>query len=275
MYTPAFHYDSADDCYIGGQFWDGRVNSLEEQAVKPFFNPLEMNITNLSMFISKMKGADFYSEFIKIYGESNDEQKILNNVGDAIAAFERSAEVNPFTSKYDAYLKKTDTLTTLEARGLKVFNGVGKCYQCHLTSPESKSAKVLFTDFKYHNIGVPRNPGNPFYKMATSINPAGEAFQDLGLGGQMKLQTQNGKFKCSTLRNVAITSPYFHNGVYKTLEEVIHFYNSRDVDPSIDKPEVNENLTTDNVGNLKLSLGDEAALVAFMKTLTDGYKASK
>lgn len=270
MYTPSFYNDGVE-CY-GGQFWDGRVNTLEEQAVKPFFNPLEMNITNLSMFVSKVKSADFYPSFVKIYGESSDEQKILTNIGDAIAAFERSPEVNPFSSKYDAFTLGKVTLTAQETAGLKLFNGAAKCASCHFTSPDGVAGKALFTDFKYHNIGVPRNPLNPFYKMDKSINPDGDAFQDLGLGGVLKSSIHNGEFKCSTLRNIALTAPYFHNGVYNTLEEVVHFYNARDVDPTLTKPEVSENLNKALVGNLKLTADDEAALVAFMKTLTDGYK---
>jgi cytochrome c peroxidase len=271
-YTPSFSINAVDSVCIGGQFWDGRVNTLAEQATKPFFNPLEMNITDVTMFVSKLKSTTFYSDYVKIYGETTDEQKILTNVGDAIAAFESSEEVNPFSSKFDAVLKGNATFTETESKGRKLFVGKGLCASCHLIDPDEASGKILFTDFKFHNIGVPKNPNNPFYKMSSQHNPNGANFIDLGLGDRLKNPRYNGYFKCSSLRNIALTAPYMHNGALKTLEEVVHFYNSRDVDGTLAKPEVPEGMNTYEVGDLKLTTEEEGAIVAFLKTLTDGYK---
>ncbi|WP_305909622.1 hypothetical protein Q9L42_004495 [Methylomarinum sp. Ch1-1] len=137
----------------------------------------------------------------------------------------------------------------------------------------------LFTDFTYDNIGVPRN-----------VNIPDDPEADLGLGGRADIAEQGpdgneiGKHKVMSLRNIAITPPYAHNGVFKTLEEIVHFYNTRDVlgfvsdinDPQFAKngwpaPEIEQNVNIDELGNLMLSAEEEAALVAFLKTLTDGY----
>jgi cytochrome c peroxidase len=128
----------------------------------------------------------------------------------------------------------------------------------------------VFTDFSFDNLGTPPNPDHP--------NPS---FVDTGLGGNLKdlgypediYMPECGKVKVMTLRNIADTPPYLHNGVFATLEEVVHFYNTRDVPSEMwPDPEVAENVNTDELGNLGLSPADEAALVAFMKTLSDGYK---
>ena len=274
MFSPALHFDNIDSTYVGGQFWDGRVNSLQEQATKPFFNPLEMNVTDLAMFVFKVKNATYYSSFVKIYGETSDQNKILANVADAIAAFERTPEVNPFSSKFDYYLNGQATLTSLENLGMELFKDTAKakCGNCHIIDPDPISGKILFTDFTYDNIGVPKNKFNPFYGMPVQHNPAGSAFIDLGLAKTTNSSDNNGQFKVSTLRNVAVTGPYFHNGVFGTLEEVVHFYNERDVDPSIAKPEIIGNVNHEELGDLKLTTEEEKAIVAFLKTLTDGYK---
>lgn len=274
MFSPELHFDNVDSIYIGGQFWDGRVNSLEEQAKKPFFNPLEMNISDLTMFISKVKNSDFYSSFAKLYGETSDQNKILDNVADAIAAFERSPEVNPFSSKFDYYLKRQAPLTSLENAGMELFKDTAKakCANCHIIDPDPVSGNILFTDFTYDNIGVPKNRFNPFYRMPPQYNPDGAAFIDFGLAKTTNSFDNNGQFKVSTLRNIALTAPYFHNGVFGTLEEVVHFYNERDVDPLIAAPEIKGNVNNEELGDLHLTPDEEKAIVAFLKTLTDGYK---
>lgn len=274
MFSPELHFDNVDSIYIGGQFWDGRVNSLEEQAKKIFFNPLEMNISDLTMFVSKVKNSDFYSSFAKLYGETTDQNKILDNVADAIAAFERSPEVNPFSSKFDYYLKRLAPLTSLENAGMELFKDTAKakCANCHIIDPDPVSGNILFTDFTYDNIGVPKNRFNPFYRMPPQYNPDGAAFIDFGLAKTTNSFDNNGQFKVSTLRNIALTAPYFHNGVFGTLEEVVHFYNERDVDPLIAAPEIKGNVNNEELGDLHLTPDEEKAIVAFLKTLTDGYK---
>jgi cytochrome c peroxidase len=274
MFFPRFHYSVEDTTYEGGLFWDGRANSLEDQARKPFVNPLEMNNPNINAVVSKVKNASYYPLFKKIYGEINNVNNAFNNIVDAIAAFERSPELNPFTSKFDYYLKGQAKLTEQELKGLALFNDPtrAKCANCHLTTPDPASGKILFTDFTYNSDGVPKNPLNPFYQIPKNYNPQGRDYRDLGLGAILNDRTLDGNFRVSSLRNIEITAPYFHNGVFATLEQVVHFYNVRDVPGSGFIPEVADNVDTEETGNLHLTAKEEAAIIAFMKTLTDGYK---
>jgi cytochrome c peroxidase len=215
-------------------------------------------------------------------------------VGLAVAAYEASPEVNQYTSKFDAYLAGQATLTPEEADGLEVFSGKGLCAACHLLDPQENGEPPLFTDYTFDNLGVPKNPENPVY----DVNPD---FVDFGLGDFLATRSDYdefaaenlGKQKVPTLRNVDLrpgdgfTKAYMHNGYFKTLEGVVNFYNTRDIKPAcIDPltteadalvqgcwpaPEVAENVNTDELGNLGLTPAEEAALVAFMKTLSDGY----
>lgn len=272
MFSIPLHFDYEDSTYVGGFFYDGRVNSLQEQATKPFFNKLEMNIENVGMLISKLRSADYFSLYKEVYGNITDEDKALKNIADAISAYEQSSEVNPFSSKYDYYLKGQASLTTQETRGLKIFTDTakGKCANCHVIDADEESGKVLFTDFTYDNIGLPKNTNNPFFTIPSSYNPLGASYIDNGLGAFLNNNSYNGKFKVPTLRNVALSAPYFHNGVFNTLEESIHFYNKRD--SLFTNPEVPATVNKKELGKLKLSSQEEKDLVAFLKTLTDGYK---
>jgi cytochrome c peroxidase len=275
MFTPQFHFDNDDSAYAGGLFLDGRVNSLEEQAMKPFFNVLEMNNNNMAMLLNKLQQADYFSLYKQVYGNISDAAQASGNIADAIAAFERSNELNPFTSKYDFYLNGQASFTAQELSGLKLFMDTlkGKCANCHLTDPDPASGKILFTDFTYNNDGVPKNPGNPFYTLSSAFNPLGANYIDYGLGTILNDHTLDGAFRVASLRNIAVSGPYFHNGAFNTLEEVVHFYNTRDVPGSgFAKPEVRANVDTLETGNLKLTPREEKDIVAFLKTLTDGYK---
>jgi len=274
MFNPPFHYNADDSTYEGGLFVDGRVNSLAEQASKPFVNPLEMNNVNIGAVVVKVRNASYYALYKKIYGESKEVTPTFNNIVDAIAAYERTPELNPFTSKFDYYMKGEVKLTEQELYGLNLFNDTlrAKCGNCHLTTPDERSGKILFTDFTYNSDGVPKNPLNPYYKIPRNFNPQGKDFRDLGLGSILNDRTLDGNFRVSSLRNVAVTSPYFHNGVFTTLEQVVHFYNVRDVPGSGFKPEVADNIDTEETGNQHLTAKEEAAIVAFLKTLTDGYQ---
>jgi len=151
-----------------------------------------------------------------------------------------------------------------------------------LTGPNGEPP--LFTDFTYDNIGMPKNPMNPFYYAPPSVNPDRGQWIDPGLGGFLKAagyppevyEPEWGKQKVPTLRNVdkrpypEFVKAFGHNGFFKSLEQIVHFYNTRDVE-MWPPPEVAENVNTDELGNLGLTADEEAALVAFMKTLTDGY----
>jgi cytochrome c peroxidase len=168
---------------------------------------------------------------------------------------------------------------------LKLFNGKAMCSACHVSEPGPNGEPPLFTDFTYDNLGVPRNPGNPFYSAPHSINPDGAEWVDPGLAGflanagfpEKVWAGEVGKHKVPTLRNVdkrpypEFVKAYGHNGFFKSLEEITHFYNTRDVEPW-PAPEVPVNVNADELGNLGLTAGEEADLVAFMKTLTDGYE---
>jgi hypothetical protein len=176
------------------------------------------------------------------------------------------------------------TLTSEEATGLALFEGKAMCSACHLSEPGPSGEPPLFTDFTYDNIGVPKNPENPFYSMPRKWNPDGADWVDPGLGGFLKgagypeevYDPEMGKHKVPTLRNVDLRTgetfvkSYGHDGFFKSLEEIVNFYNTRDVE-EWPAPEVAENVNTDELGNLGLTPEEEAAIVAFMKTLSDGY----
>ena len=277
MYSPSpLHYSVEDSAYKGGQFLDGRVNTLSDQAKKPFLNVLEMNNADPSMVISKLQNASYFSLYKQVYGDVTDVTSTFNNIADAIAAYESSDSFsNRFTSKYDFYLKGQASLTAQELSGMNLFIDTlkGKCANCHLVTPDPVSGKILFTDFTFSSDGVPKNPNNPFYTISTTFNPLGSNYVDLGLGGFLGNTAYNGMFKVATLRNIAITAPYFHNGSFNTLEDVVHFYNTRDVAGSgFGAPEVVANIDTSETGNLHLTAQEEKDIVAFLKTLTDGYK---
>jgi cytochrome c peroxidase len=205
-------------------------------------------------------------------------------IGRSIAAYERSAEVSPFTSKYDAYLRGEAMLSFEEAHGLALFEGKALCSACHPSQPGPGNEPPLFTDFTYDNLGIPRNAMNPFYAAPRSINRDGDAWVDPGLAGFLAgagfpedvWVAELGKHKVPTLRNVAkapssgFVKAYGHNGYFKNLEDVVHFYNTRDVEPW-PAPEVPLNVNREELGNLGLTPDEEAAIVAFMRTLTDGY----
>jgi Cytochrome c peroxidase len=281
--SPILHYDGTK--WVGGMFWDGRATGwtlgdpLAEQAQGPFLNPLEQNNASPQVVIDKVLASSYKDLFLQV---CTDPASYYECIGRAIAAYERSTEVSQFTSKYDYWLKGQAKLTGQEQRGLALFNGkAAKCANCHVAP--------LFTDFTYDNLGVPRNPLNPFYN-EPEWNPAGANWVDTGLGGFLKAagysetvyMAEWGKHKVPTLRNVDLRptkhfiKAYAHNGYFKSLEEIVHFYNTRDV-PGAGWPEaeVAVNINTTEMGNLGLTKGEELAIVAFLETLSDGYIPKK
>jgi len=296
--SPTFHYDAEDGTWVGGMFWDGRATGatlgdpLAEQAQGPFLNPLEQNNRDARAVCLKVKRSDYAKLFEEVWGHGSldcSQSKVAltyERIARSIAAYERSSEVNPFTSKYDYYLKGEAALTAQEQRGLKLFNGKAKCANCHV----SEGPSPLFTDFTYDNLGIPKNPNNPFYYEPT-WNPAGLNWVDEGLGDYLKSAgnpesvygPELGKFKVPTLRNVDqrpnefFVKAYGHNGYFKSLEEIVHFYNTRDVPRAgwigvpWPKPEEPRNVNKAEMGNLHLTADEEAAIVAFLRALTDGY----
>ncbi len=294
--SPVFYYDDVEALWLGGMFWDGRATGwtlgdpLAEQALGPFLNNLEQNMPSAKQVIGRVAKSAYASLFEQVWGAGSLDSKkdgiaaTYEKIGRSIAAYERSAEVNPFTSKYDYYLKGQTTLTEQEAQGLALFEGKAMCSACHVSQPGEGGKPPLFTDFSYDNLGVPRNPVNPFYSAPKSVNRDGRAWADPGLGGFLKgagypeavYLAEWGKHKVPTLRNVdkrpdpGFVKAFGHNGYFKSLAEITHFYNTRDVEPW-PAPEVSDNINTDELGNLGLTAEEEAAIVAFMQTLSDGY----
>lgn len=268
---------------MGGQFWDGRAADLTEQAKGPFLNPVEMNNTSRAQVIAKIAVSGYAALFEQICGpnafDPANTDASYHCMAASIAVFEGTSELNKFTSKFDAYMMGMATLTPEEERGRKLFSSSGKCAHCH-TDSGTKSVPALFTDFKYANLGLPKN----FYIPAYRDNPA---LVDIGLGATVNDARDNGKFKTPHLRNIALTAPYMHNGVLTSLKQVVHFYNTRDVLPPCDPtlgnldpgfsmtcwpvPEVPYNMDSQFLGDLGLTDADEDAIVMFMMTLTDGY----
>jgi len=210
------------------------------------------------------------------------------NIGLSIAAYEDSPEVNAFSSKYDQTFDGNVKLTKEEQKGFALFQGKGKCKLCHISGKDA-----LFTDFTFDNLGIPQNPENP-----AGVAPA---FVDPGLGGFLMnagydpevYLAEWGKHKVPTLRNVdlrpdgASVKAYGHNGYFKTLEGIVNFYNTRDVKPECPgayteaqalaencwpAPEVAETVNLEELGDLGLSPEEEAAIVAYLKTLSDGFQ---
>ncbi len=285
-YSPEFGWDEDEQIYVGGQFWNGRATNLIEQAKKPLLNPVEMAMLDELDVVNRIKSNPKYiKDFQKIYqlnisDTSSDKaiQDTYTALAKAISAFEQSGTFNKFNSKFDYYLAGTTQLSTTEKKGLDLFQGKAGCSGCHkmdvTVDSNGNTIPPLFTYFGYDNIGLPRNmaiPGNPF--------------ADLGLGGREGIpQTEIGKHKVRSLRNIDLTPPYGHNGIFNNLDDMVHFYNTRDVlkkvkdnnSPEFAKtawaaPEISSNMNTTQIGNLGLSIVEEKAIVAFLKTLTDDY----
>jgi cytochrome c peroxidase len=323
--SPIFHSDK-HGLFVGGNFWDGRAtgeklgNPAADQAQGPFLNPVEQALPDSACVVYRVCNpvnvADYPVFFEDVWGSGacdiewpadietvcategatvalSDADRVKSDMAyDAIAlsiaAYEASPEVNAFTSKFD-YTKNGKTkLTKLEQQGFALFKGKGKCRLCHI----SRDRQPFFTDFTFDNLGIPQNPENP-----AGIAPD---FVDPGLGGFLMnagypedvYLVEWGKHKVPTLRNVDLrpdegfVKAYGHNGYFKTLEGIVHFYNTRDVKPVCPgpyteaealaagcwpQPEVPENVNTDELGDLGLTPEEEAAIGAFLKTLSDGF----
>jgi cytochrome c peroxidase len=335
FYSPIFHFDAATEEFVGGNFWDGRATGARlgsptaEQALGPHLNPVEHNMASKQAVCQHVAKSKYANLFEDVWGKGSLDcsdsavDLAYDRFGLSLAAYQGSVEVSPFSSRFDVYwesclghgnaeeacglaegekalLDPEGILTEQEFDGLIEFGEY--CSRCHV-SHESGPGGVppLFTDNRFYNIGVPKNPVNPFYKMdkvylddGSPINPEGAAWIDLGLGGFLrsttwfdKAEENDGKFRVPTTRNVdmrpgkGFPKAYMHNGAFKSLEEVVHFYNTRDV-PGAGwaPPEVDRNVNRDifegvPLGDFELDAEDEAAIVAFLKTLTDGYQRSR
>ena len=292
--APAFHFER-DGTPMGGFFRDGRAGSLADQARRPFLDALEMANPSVASVVEKLRSAAYVSEFTRIFGADvfDDPTRALDSAALALARYQlEDPDFRPFDSKYDAFLSGKARLTEPELRGLALFNDPlkGNCAACHPSGRGSDGSPPLFTDFTYDNLGVPRNDAIPAN--------ADAAYVDLGLCGPQRADLVArrdlcGAFKVPSLRNVSRTAPYFHNGRFATLQEVVAFYVRRDTNPEewypvgatgVQKfndlpPNLHVNVnTTETPYNRRL--GDAPALtpaeiedvVAFLGTLDDGYE---
>ena len=258
-YSPVLNNDSGE--WVGGMFWDGRATGetlgdpLAEQAQGPPLNPVEMGMPDKQAIVDVIRSADYVNLWYAVFPEDDltDAEISYDNFGRAIAAYERSEDVTKFTSKYDT---AHGDFTDAEIRGQELF--IEHCKSCHSTDttgyPDgSEPPAPLFTNYAYANIGVPNNP-----EVSDVADP--------GLGETVNDPAQNGKFKVPTLRNIAMSAPYSHNGYFPTLLEMVEFIN----DSSGIKPDVGDNLD-DRVGAMGLSVEEVDDIVAFLMTLTDDY----
>jgi len=326
--SPLFHRSKSNSGnYVGGNFWDGRAtgeklgNPAADQAQGPFLNPVEHGLPDSACVVYRASVSSYAHLYNRVWDDnistitfpadidslcelegvtislsSEDRAKVeteFNNIALSIAAYENSPEVNSFSSKFDLGSCGLSNLSREERRGLELFEGKGQCANCHT----SMGRNATFTDYTYDNLGVPQNPENP----ALIADPT---YVDLGLGGYLKNQgepatvyeSEMGKMKVPTLRNVdKRPSPdsvkaYTHNGYFKTLKGLVHFYNTRDVKSRCPgpyteiealgadcwpAPEVADNVNTNELGNLGLTDEEEDAIVSFLKALTDRDEADR
>ena len=217
----------------GGLFWDGRADSLQRQALIPMLNPVEMANASVAEIAGKLARTRYRGRFAQLFGPSifHNPDQLVAEATFAIVRYQiEDASFHAFTSKYDAWLQGKATLTAPELRGMRLFNdpAKGNCAACHLSQVGRDGLPPLFTDTQYEALGVPRNP-----RLAPNRDPG---FFDLGLCGPLRRdlmrQTQYcGMFLTPTLRNVDRRAVFFHNGVYRSLKQVLDFYNLRSVQP--------------------------------------------
>ncbi len=321
--SPIFHQDKSG-LFLGGNFWDGRAtgevlgNPAADQALGPFLNTVEQALSDSACVVYRVcePVPNYPVSFEEVWGagscdiawpeliettcategttvalSSEDRTKsdmAYGNIGLSIAAYEDSPEVNAFSSKYDQTFGGKVKLNKEEQRGYALFRGKGMCHRCHI----SNGQQALFTDFSFDNLGLPQNPENPAGVAPDFVDPGlGGFLMNAGYDEDVYL-AEWGKHKVPTLRNVDkredadFVKAFGHNGYFKSLESIVHFYNTRDVKDVCPGdyteaealaadcwpvPEVLENVNTDELGDLGLTSEEEANIVAFLKALSDGY----
>lgn len=268
--------------FIGGQFLDGRALNLKAQAGGPPLNPIEMGMPDKAAVVERIKeNADYQASFKALFGETifDSADTAYSAMTDSIAAFEQTERFAPFESKYDDSLKGEYTYDpgSKAALGKALFfsQQFTNCATCHQLRPNGNTGET-FSNYEYHNIGVPVNTA------IRAINNSEEGFIDKGLLDNPNVSDASavGKHKVPTLRNVAVTGPYMHNGVFRELEAVIKFYdhffvNSRFPDnpetgaPWRD-PEVEQTVAlTELRDGRRMTQLEVEAMVCFLRTLTD------
>jgi cytochrome c peroxidase len=281
-FAPAFG-KNAKGRWAGGLFHDGRAATLEEQAGGPPLNPIEMGMPSKTAVVDRLKeNPEYVTAFKALFGADvlDDDARAFRAMTEAIAAFERTPAFSPFDSKYDRYLRGEVQLTEEEELGRVLFfsNQFTNCNMCHQLNSLPGGAEETFSNYEFHNIGVPVN------EALRTANLSMPGRVDAGLAGNPAVQgdaAQRGKFKTPALRNVAVTGPYMHNGVFKDLRTVVLFYNKynskaprRQINPETGEawapPEVAENISLKELeSGPALKDREIDALVAFLRTLTD------
>lgn len=284
---------AADGKPSGGFFWDGRAASLQVQAAGPFTNPDEMANDDVPAVIARLAQAAYADEFKRVFGADifTRPDDAMHSLTLALSQYQKEdVDYHAFSSKFDEVLLGRALLTEQEARGLAVFNDParGNCIACHPSAMRADGGNPLFTDFSYHNLGVPRNP-------AIQRN-ADASYFDLGLCERADLAARKdlcGSFKVPSLRNVAKRQVFFHNGRFTSLKDVLTFYAQRDTHPEKWYPRDADGSvrkfddlpaaymgnidTTDAPLNRKLgqapamSDADIDDVIAFLRTLSDGF----
>jgi len=294
-FSPEFHWDPEEELFFGGQFWNGRAPSLSEQAKAPFLNPVEMAMPSEWSVIERLRESRTYQRLFRVvYGiridrlDASDPGVSLAyaKMAEAIAAFEGTRRFARFDSKFDFEAGGITAYDPDEQRGADLFDGRAKCGLCHVTEGiGGEGTPSLLTDFSYDNLGTPPNPQLPVPARDPGLQ--GNPHLDAARGEPSPASEVEGRHKVMSLRNIALTAPYMHNGVFKTLEEVVHFYNTRDVLPECESPadathpgfaktcwprgEFHATRNVEELGDLGLSPEEEADLVAYLKTFTDNY----
>lgn len=288
--------DSEDAGPTGGLTWDGRARSRHEQAGLPLLSQNEMANASPANVVAKIAQAPYAASFRQVFGNDvfdHGGEKAWHAALLALEAFQdQPAEFFPYSSKYDAFLRGQVKLSAQEARGLKLFNDErkGNCASCHISQIGEDGAFPQFTDFGHVALGVPRNR-----KIAANADPR---YYDLGLCGPLRSDFKHkkeycGLFRTPSLRNVALRQVFFHNGAFDNLKDVVRFYAERDSNPAKwyprgrhGKVEKFDDLPTRFRQNVNMEPpfgrkpGEAAALseteiddvVAFLRTLTDGYR---
>jgi cytochrome c peroxidase len=264
-FIPALHDDAG---WQGGLFVDGRAASLEAQAEGPLLDPREMNNPDRATVVAHVRTTPYAAQLRDIYGANafDDVDTAFAHITDALAEYERGTQLSPFSSRYDKFTAGTGTLTAQELRGYQVFDQ--SCASCH--------PAPLFTDFRYANIGIPRYDNSMYMR-------SDPTFVDHGLATTLGDPAEDGKFRTPTLRNIARTAPYGHNGYFENLPFLLEFLNTRDVGSTQvatcsrtnrdtrcawPAPEIASTLDH-RVGNLGLSSADIEDLTAFLGALSD------
>lgn len=270
---------------IGGQFHDGREKDLKGQAGGPPTNPVEMNMPSKAAVVERIKeNAKYIESFETIFGVEifNDVEKAYGAMAESIAAFEKTDVFAKFDSRFDRSLQGDDTAIPLFSKADHgkdlFFSSDLNCSACHQLHNQLNRAKETFTNYEYHNIGVPFNQAVADLRNNNPKTPSTPA--DEGLKKFTKKNSDAGKFKVPTLRNVAVTGPYMHNGVFSNLRTVVEFYdhfanpqvriNNPETGTAWADPEVDQNISSTELNASKnLSDAEVEALVCFLRTLTD------